>query len=77
MQRWNVIQHELIPELRNDVGSLTPKREKVIPILEWVRIEEFSGPGGCGEGRPPLEHAWLGSVINKLLFLLLSRSFRF
>jgi hypothetical protein len=25
MQRWNVIQHELIPELRNDVGTLTPK----------------------------------------------------
>ena len=23
MQRWNVIQHELVPELRNDVGALT------------------------------------------------------
>jgi hypothetical protein len=39
-QRWNVIQHELLPELRNDVGALTPKLEKVIPTLEWVRIEE-------------------------------------
>jgi hypothetical protein len=41
MQRWNVIQHELLPELSNDVGALTPKLEKVIPTLEWVRIEEF------------------------------------
>jgi len=28
MQRWNVIQHELLPELRNDVGPLTPNLEK-------------------------------------------------
>jgi len=42
MQRWNVIQHELLPELRNDVSPLTPKLEKVIHILEWVRIEEFT-----------------------------------
>lgn len=33
MQRWNVIQHELLPELRNDVGALTPKLEKMIHIL--------------------------------------------
>ena len=30
LQRWNVIQHELLPELRNDVGTLTQKLEKVI-----------------------------------------------
>jgi hypothetical protein len=48
LQRWNVIQHELMPELRNDVGPLTPKLEKVIHTLEWVRIEEFTGSGWCG-----------------------------
>ncbi len=42
MQRWNVIQHELLPELRSDVGALTPKREKAIHTLEWVRIGAFS-----------------------------------
>lgn len=62
MQRWNVIQHELIPELRNDVGSLTPKLEKVIHILEWARIEEFTGPGWCGVGRHPHERAWLANA---------------
>jgi hypothetical protein len=37
LQRWNVIQHVLLPELRHDVGALTPKLVKVIHILEWVR----------------------------------------
>ena len=62
MQRWNVIQHELLPELRNDVGPLTPKLEKVIHILEWVRIEEFTKSGWCGVGRPPHERAWLANA---------------
>lgn len=39
MQRWNVIQHELLPELREQMGALTPKLEKVVHTLEWVRIE--------------------------------------
>ncbi|MDP2787607.1 MAG: transposase [Pseudomonadota bacterium] len=62
MQRWNVIQHELLPELRNDVGPLTPPLEKVIHLLEWVRIEEFTGAGWCGVGRPPHERAWLANA---------------
>ena len=62
MQRWNVIQHDLLPELRNDVGALTPKLEKVIYILEWVRIEEFVGSSWCGEGRPPHERSWLANA---------------
>ena len=62
MQRWNVIQHELLPELRDNVGDLTPKLEKVIHILEWVRIEEFLDSTWCGVGRPPHERAWLASA---------------
>jgi hypothetical protein len=62
LQRWNVIQHELMPELRNDVGPLTPKLEKVIHTLEWVRIEEFTGSGWCGVGRHPHERAWLANA---------------
>ena len=42
LQRWNVIQHDLLPESRNEFGTLTPKLVKVIHILEWVRIEELS-----------------------------------
>lgn len=34
LQRWNVIQHELLPELKNEAGPLTPKLERVIHTLE-------------------------------------------
>lgn len=62
MQRWNVVQHELLPELRNEVGTLTPKLEKVIHTLEWVRIEEFVSSSWCGDGRPPHERSWLANA---------------
>lgn len=44
LQRWNAIQHEVFPELRNEVGAITPKLERVVYILEWVRIGEFVPP---------------------------------
>jgi hypothetical protein len=62
MQRWNVIQHELLPELRHDVGTVTPKLERVIHTLEWVRIEEFVTSTWRGIGRPPSERAWLANA---------------
>src|ERR1700753_1257877 len=62
MQRWNVIQHELMPELKDAVGTLTPKLEKVVHILEWVRMEEFTATSWCGAGRPPHERAWLANA---------------
>lgn len=62
LQRWNVIQHDLIPELRNDVGPLTQKLEKVIHTLEWVRIEEVMAASWCGVGRPGHERSWLANA---------------
>lgn len=62
MQRWSVIQHELLPELRDEVGGLTPKLEKVVHVLDWVRIEEFVRTSWCGEGRPPHERSWLANA---------------
>ena len=62
MQRWNVIQHELLPQLLDEVGALTPKLEKVIHVLEWVRIEEFTETSWCGMGRPPHERGWLANA---------------
>jgi hypothetical protein len=62
MQRWNVVQHELIPELRHDLGTLTPKLEKLIHTLEWVRIEDFVQASWCGTGRPPHERSWLANA---------------
>lgn len=62
MQRWFVIQHELLPELREEVGTLTPKLEKLTHTLEWVRIEEFIGSTRCCIGRPPRDRAALASA---------------
>lgn len=62
MQRWNAIQYDLIPNLLDEVGSLTPKLKQVIYTLEWVRIEEFVASSWCGIGRPPLERAWLANA---------------
>ncbi len=57
-----MVQHELLPELKNEVGTLTPKLEKVIHTLEWVRIEEFTVSTWAGIGRPPCERAWLANA---------------
>lgn len=62
MQRWNVIQHEVLPGLGAEMGPLTPKLERVAHVLEWTRIEEFIAASWCGTGRPPFERAWLANA---------------
>lgn len=62
MQRWNAIQRDLIPNLSDEVGGLTPKLKQVIFTLEWVRIEQFVESSWCGVGRPPHERAWLANA---------------
>ncbi|MFM7461001.1 MAG: transposase [Burkholderiales bacterium] len=62
MQRWHVMQHELIPELKNEVGLLSARLEKVIHTLEWVRIDAFVASSWCGVGRPPHDRAALASA---------------
>lgn len=36
MQIWRLIQHDLIPELRQECDALTPKLEKLMHILDWA-----------------------------------------
>jgi len=62
MQRWDQIQMQLMPMLSSEIGSLTPKLERLIHILEWVRIEEFVAYSWCGVGRQPHERAWLANA---------------
>lgn len=62
MQRWHVVQHELIPQLQSEPGSLTPKLERLIHTLEWARIETFCPSGYAGTGRRPHERAWLANA---------------
>lgn len=60
LQRWQVVQGELIPGLGKEVEGLTPKLEKLIHTLEWVRIEEFV-PAWQGIGRPPRDRGALAN----------------
>lgn len=57
-----MVQHELMPELRNAVGALTPKLEQVIHTLEWVRIEEFVVSTWRGCGRPEHDRGMLANA---------------
>ena len=48
--------------MREQVGTLTPKLERLIHTLEWVRIEEFTKCAWCGVGCPPAQRAWLANA---------------
>lgn len=61
MQRWNAVQYDVLPELRADVGVVTPRLERVIYVLEWARIEEFADSWD-GIGQPPHVRAWLANA---------------
>lgn len=62
MQRWTTVQQELIPQLGLEVGALTPKLEKLIHLIEWVRIEEFVDVSWNGIGRPPHDRGALATA---------------
>ena len=48
-----MVQRELMPKWRDQIGPLTSKREVVIHTLEWVRIEELVESSWRDVGRPP------------------------
>jgi Transposase DDE domain/Transposase domain (DUF772) len=62
MQRWTVVQHELIPMWHAEHELLTPKLEQLIHILEWLRLEEMCRDSWCGNGRPPYARAWFANA---------------
>jgi len=71
MQRWWIVQEELIPGLGSELECLTPPLEKLIHVLEWVRIEEWAKGTWCGIGRRPhdrgaLANALVAKVVLKL-----------
>ncbi len=51
-----------MPELRNEVGALTPKLLKLVHILEWVRFEEFVSSSGDNCGHPEHDRGMLANA---------------
>lgn len=49
---WERIQSDLFPYLEEELGELTAKQQKLVSILEMIRIEE-SIVYTCRTGRPP------------------------
>lgn len=58
MQRWRVVQHDLMPELKQECGTLTRKLEKLMYIPDSVRIEEWSVQTWQGIGRRMIAARW-------------------
>lgn len=62
LQRWSTLQYELMPYLQDDVINLTPKLERLIHILDWVQIEEYTAEAKADTGRPEHVRAWLANA---------------
>ena len=62
MQRWRIVQEDLLPELRNEIGALTPKLVQVVHTLEWTRIEAFIRSTWGGSGRPEHDRGMLANA---------------
>lgn len=60
LQRWSVVQEELIPGLGRETEGLTPRLAQLIHTLEWARIEEFVA-AWHGIGRPPADRSALAN----------------
>jgi len=56
-QYWLKIQKSLFPFLEEELGELTEKEQKLVTILEMVKIEKFAAYSRSLYGRPPKERA--------------------
>lgn len=54
---WLRIQRSLFPWLEEEIGELTGKEQKLVAILELVRVERFTAVSGSLRGRPPKKRA--------------------
>ncbi len=55
-ERLKAKQAELFGHLTQDLSAaVTPALERLLHILDWVRLEHFIDDG-CGQGRPPRDH---------------------
>ncbi len=55
-ERLKAKQAELFDHLTQDPSAaVTPALERLLHILDWVRLEHYMDDG-CGQGRPPRDH---------------------
>jgi Transposase DDE domain/Transposase domain (DUF772) len=75
-QYWNKIQGSLFPWLEEELDPLTEMQQKLITILELVRIEEFLPDTFGFEGRPPKTRSALTRAFTaKMIYNIETTSF--
>lgn len=70
---WTNIQYSLFPEQEEEIGPISAKHQKLIAILELIRIEHFISSIYCrgGVGRPAQHRIALGrAFVAKIVFKL-------
>ena len=71
-EMWNQIQRSLFPQMEETLGPLTDKQQKLVAILELVRIEEFvpggflRAPGQHPADRRALARAFIAKVVYNM-----------
>ena len=68
---WSHIQGHLFPWLQAEVGPLTEQHERLVTVLEMVRVEAFvpmrdGGPGRPLDDRPALARAFIAKAVLNL-----------
>ena len=68
---WCHIQGHLFPWLRAEIGPLTEQHERLVTVLEMVRVEAFvpmrdGGPGRPLDDRPALARAFIAKAVLNL-----------
>jgi hypothetical protein len=66
---WDHIQTRLFPFLSEELGALTQRQQKLVAILELIRIEDFI-PGRCWRlGRPPKDRVVMAKAfVAKMVY---------
>ena len=63
-ERLKAKQVELFDHLTQDPSAaVTPALERLLHILDWVRLEHYMDDG-CGQGRPPRDHFAIANATN-------------
>jgi len=68
-QYWLNIQGSLFPWLKEELGELTQKQQRLVMVLETVRVEEFLGTTYGLPGRPPADRTAIArAFIAKMVY---------
>jgi len=68
-QYWLNIQGSLFPWLKEELGELTERQQRLVMVLETVRIEAFLGSTYGLPGRPPADRTAIArALVAKMVY---------